>query len=219
MLVHPDCAPTNAAVYGIPEACDGVDTDCNPATTESSVCVSNADTDGDGVSPASGDCTDNNATVYPGASGLCDGLDTNCSGGAPSGESDTDGDGYAVCDGDCNNGNAAINPGAIESCDGLDSNCSGLGNETDSDGDGQMVCAGDCLDTDSSVNGLDQDGDGVSTCSSSYDCDDQDASIYPGAAGSATSRTPIRRLDVGEAALAPTPTTTTATDRRGRWRL
>ena len=36
------------------------------------------DRDRDGVSPAEGDCNDDNPMVYPGAPELCDGLDHDC---------------------------------------------------------------------------------------------------------------------------------------------
>ena len=38
------------------------------------------DSDGDGLSPAEGDCDDGNAEVYPGAEDLCDGIDQDCDG-------------------------------------------------------------------------------------------------------------------------------------------
>jgi hypothetical protein len=38
------------------------------------------DADGDGYTPADGDCDDNNANVYPGAVDVCDELDNDCDG-------------------------------------------------------------------------------------------------------------------------------------------
>ena len=151
------------------------------------------DLDGDGFMDACGDCDDSNASVYPGAPEVCDGLDNNCD-GIP--EGDADGDGIEVCAGDCDDGNAAIYPGAIELCDGIDSDCSGFA-EPDTDGDGVRLCSGDCDDNDSAVfpgapetcdgidsacNGgseLDADGDGFRACGG--DCNDNNSAVNPSA--------------------------------------
>ncbi len=58
------------------------------------------DEDGDGFSVADGDCDDNNASISPAASEVCDGEDTNCDGILPIEEADADYDGFRVCDGD-----------------------------------------------------------------------------------------------------------------------
>ena len=57
------------------------------------------DADGDG-SYADEDCDDNDPTVYPGATELCDGKDNDCD-GSLEGEGDTDGDGVYDCDDYC----------------------------------------------------------------------------------------------------------------------
>jgi hypothetical protein len=79
------------------------------------------------------------------------------------GPQDLDGDGYTQ-DVDCDETDADINPGATEQCDGIDNDCDGLVDDEDGlDCDGEHV---------------DNDGDGATTL---IDCDDEDASVYPGA--------------------------------------
>ncbi|MBN2797748.1 MAG: putative metal-binding motif-containing protein [Deltaproteobacteria bacterium] len=95
-----------------------------------------ADSDGDGFN-ALEDCDDADASVYPGAEELCNGVDDNCSGAvdeyatdASDWYLDSDGDGYgsarqvlASCGQpagyvanaeDCNDGDVAYHPGAAE---------------------------------------------------------------------------------------------------------
>src|SRR5258706_5184936 len=89
----------------------------------------NRDSDEDGLSPAQGDCNDNDATIYPGATELCDGKDHDCNGVADD-ICDDDKDGYAIKadgnlpGGDCNDQDPLVNPGAVDVVgDGVDNNC------------------------------------------------------------------------------------------------
>jgi hypothetical protein len=136
---------------------------------------------------------------------ICDGIDNNCNGetdeadgnDTPTWFKDTDGDGYGdaaeavnACDApeghvdnalDCDDNNNTINPDGEEVCDDADNNCN---DETDEEGA-----------TDATDWYQDKDGDGhgnagvsVSACNAavgyvalSDDCNDNDASAYPGA--------------------------------------
>jgi hypothetical protein len=64
------------------------------------------DNDGDGVGNCDGDCDDAEASVYPGASQVCDGLNNDCNdplwpGLDGTNERDDDGDALSECQGDC----------------------------------------------------------------------------------------------------------------------
>ena len=59
-----------------------------------------ADADGDGFSDAAcggDDCNDGDASVFPGATEICDGIDNNCDGQVDEGFVNTDGDSMADC--------------------------------------------------------------------------------------------------------------------------
>ena len=158
------------------------------------------DSDGDGFS-ACMDCADDDPSIWPGATELCDGQDTDCDGwpdADPAGEVDADGDGSLSC-ADCDDADPLVYPGRPEACDGLDNDCDPTTQEgLDSDGDGLSACAGDCNDLVSTVypgatelcDGLDGDcdgtlpadeedldGDGSVGC---LDCDDADPANLPG---------------------------------------
>ena len=91
---------------------------------------------------------------------------------------DEDGDGYDD-DVDCDDSDASIHPGAEEICDGVDQDCDDVIDENPSDGSAYYADAdGDGHgDPDSTVTAC-EEGDGA--VSSSDDCDDGDADVYPG---------------------------------------
>ena len=147
----------------------------------------------------SGDCNDANASIYPGATELIgDGIDQSCDGREVC-YVDADNDGYrlgstlnssdADCadngealasepTGDCNDSVASINPGATEivgdevdqTCDGIELCYTDADNDTYRSNAPQTSADVDCT------------GSGEARASDpSGDCNDADASIYPGA--------------------------------------
>jgi hypothetical protein len=152
-----------------------------------------------------GDCDDYNPYAWPGAPEWCgDGFDNDCSGieddnafDAGAWFPDTDGDGYGdgalptlacsapvgafVADGsDCDDADALTYPGADELCTGLDTDCDGLiddgaidATEWFSDGDGDTFGEPGLSVWACAAAGTDVSDD--------TDCDDADATIYPGA--------------------------------------
>ncbi len=176
--------PTNPSLYVTLDAIGG------PST---------ADEDGDGVSPADGDCDDRDGAIFPGAEEACDGEDSDCDGVIPTDEADSDGDGWRLCDADCDDDDRGVFPGAVEICDDKDTDCDGVTpDRADADADGYTLCDADCddaepaafpggvevcdgVDNDCSggADDLDADGDGASLCGAVPDCDDDDATAYP----------------------------------------
>ena len=173
------------------------DSDGNEATAMSIysvVTLLDYDGDGDGYSPNGGDCNDSNASIYPGAPELCDGLDNDCNEitAIDHGSEcyDDDGDGYCEVppcmnatsvERDCNDSAIAINPAASEVVNALDDNCDGRIDEGtvvyDDDGDGYCEtppcvnttrAQSDCNDSQFTVNPSQNEicGDGLDN-----DCD------------------------------------------------
>jgi len=151
------------------------------------------------------DCDDAHSDAWPGADEYCDGYDNDCEGDVDEDDAvdastwfqDADGDGYGdstvndvectapsgyIADGgDCDDADQAVNPAADEYCDGVDNDCDGTTDESDS------------LDVRTWYLDADSDGYGdqamesiacnppVSHVADATDCDDSDATIYPGA--------------------------------------
>ncbi|MBM4365891.1 MAG: putative metal-binding motif-containing protein [Deltaproteobacteria bacterium] len=180
--------------------CPGGGSDDSKDTEDSIDVVAQDDEDGDGYSVSEGDCDDNDATMNPGASEICDGLDNNCNGETDEGVlgayyQDVDGDGFGnagasttACEqpegyvsnpDDCDDAEAKAYPGNTEVCDGIDNDCNG----TVDDGVGTTYYA----DADK-----DSFGDPVSAtvyCEGdeptgyvldNTDCDDSTAAAFPG---------------------------------------
>ncbi len=143
------------------------------------------------------DCDDTDAATYPGADEYCDTEDRDCDGAvdedhavdASAWYTDADSDGYGdastediecyapsgtVADAsDCDDTDDTVHPTASELCDGQLNDCDGSGvpaDETDDDGDGVVECT------------LDAGGwDGDAAVTAGEDCDDAEATKYPGA--------------------------------------
>ncbi|MCB9791480.1 MAG: hypothetical protein H6741_02020 [Alphaproteobacteria bacterium] len=218
-----DCDDGDAAVNpAATEVCDTVDNDCDGDVDDddrsldtSTATTWYADSDGDGVGSSysaracevpsgyvatSGDCDDNEASAYPGATESCDEIDNDCDSSTDEGVTttfyaDADGDGYGaaaysrdecsapngyVADAtDCDDSDSSINPAGTEVCDQEDNDC-------DSSTD-EGVTSSFYLDLD--ADGYGDNATAVEGCAaptSAYiatgdDCDDSDAAYNPGA--------------------------------------
>ncbi len=214
-----DCDDTNASAYpGAAESCNSIDDDCDLEIDEDAVDGLSAfmDADGDGYGgdsitacelPADtvstdGDCDDDDDTINPDASEICDGVDQNCDGTIDEGVSgtnatyaDADGDGYgvgsasyecapspgrAVTNGDCDDSDADVSPIADETCNSVDDDCDGSTDE------GAVDATTYYLDIDGDTYG--SDSSSVTSCTvpagvafSGGDCDEGDDAVNPGA--------------------------------------
>jgi hypothetical protein len=207
------------------EICDSVDNDCNGLVDDGTGLLDwYVDSDGDGFgnpnsTPISSctsvsghsytetDCNDNDATINPNATEVCDDVDNDCDGtvdGSASSDAtawylDSDGDGYGAagstatnaCDQpsgyvsdatDCNDSAAAVNPGATELCNNVDDDCDGT-----TDGADATDITTWYTDSDGDTYGSDS-ATGVASCSqpsgsvaNAQDCNDSNAAISPAA--------------------------------------
>lgn len=174
-----------------------METSCQPAYLS---CIGITDADGDG-SAAGLDCNDHDASIYPNAPEVCDGVDNNCDGSVDEGleaiqYTDADGDGWGddatatlgnYCTqppntsfngGDCDDTDPTTYPGAPDDCassDGVDNDCNGT---VDDSGFSLWF-------RDADGDGYGSDVDHVFTClappgyvpGSLVDCDDTDPNI------------------------------------------
>ncbi len=125
-----DCDDTDPKSYPTAkDPTDGVDNDCDGLADDDAL---NADADGDGQTPAEGDCRDDNPNYYSGALDLADDyVDQDCS-GEDNYDVDRDGNAAPASGGtDCDDLRSTTHPGAAEICtDSLDNNCDGTVNES-----------------------------------------------------------------------------------------
>jgi hypothetical protein len=157
-----DCDDDDDATFpGAAETCDARDNDCDVQVDEDAQIAFTLDRDGDGfgdgapffacVAPEGyaaqdGDCDDTRDDVFPGATELCDGVDSDCDPSTadpitrtcyPDADGDSYGDGAvaipscaAACPPgqtedttDCDDADDDAFPGAPELCDGVDNDC------------------------------------------------------------------------------------------------
>ncbi|MBM4369385.1 MAG: hypothetical protein FJ102_24445, partial [Deltaproteobacteria bacterium] len=227
-----DCDDTDASINpgatevcdaaDVDEDCDGLVDDLDPDVSGGSTAVYD-DADGDGygddstavyaceVGPGQvtvgGDCNDADAAINPGATEVCDALDTDedCDGLADDADpsatgqdtyyDDADGDGFgdpavaeSSCDGsasmvanddDCDDSSALVNPLVSETVGNeVDDNCDGAEEcYVDADGDGYA-------DDSTTLASSDADCDDATEADASLpggDCDDGDSAYNPGA--------------------------------------
>ena len=223
-----DCNDSNPQVNpSAIESCNSIDDNCNGATDEEGAvgCRTyyyDADNDSYGTSTSkclcspsgnyratvSGDCNDNDATVYPGATERCDGKDNNCDGltdppgsqGCTTYYYDYDNDTYgtsvsdclcspsgyyrATRSGDCNDNDASINPGKTEVCgNGKDDDCDGATDENNQEN--AVNCTNYYYDSDGDTYGTSSyrcycSPNGYWRATRSGDCNDNDPNINPG---------------------------------------
>jgi uncharacterized protein (TIGR03382 family) len=194
-----DCDDSRATVNpGATERCNTRDDDCDGTVDEGDAADAptwylDADGDGYGLSGVStpscsapagysataGDCDDGDSAFHPGATELCtDTSDYNCDGSLS--YEDKDADGWVACE-ECDDTNGSINPAATELCNGTDDDCDGIVDEddaadapawyADADGDGH----GDATDATTACSAP------TGRVADATDCDDGDASAWPGA--------------------------------------
>lgn len=150
------------------------------------------------------DCNDEDATVYPTAAEICDGIDNDCDGAIEetvSAYEDKDSDtfgsstaaavffcesdevplGFSLNNTDCDDDDTGIYPGAPDVCDGADNDCNGA---VDDD-----VSLHSTYYADKDADTFGNNADSIVSCYPDStrkvlvggDCDDADENIYPGA--------------------------------------
>ena len=184
-----DCDDNNASVHpsqsedcttNIDDNCDGYFSDCDGADNDGDgYCGSPRGESCDSPSNLPGDCDDNDPARHPFAPITCMSVDNDCDGVTDEVDEDIDGDGFTgigACEGskdDCNDYLGSIYPGAMEQCNGLDDDCNGIVDDDPTEALNFFI-------------DLDEDNyPAKGSCNQPLemiDCDDEDASINPGAA-------------------------------------
>ncbi|MGR3310862.1 MAG: MopE-related protein [Candidatus Brocadiales bacterium] len=157
-----DCDDTNPAIHpGATELCNGVDDNCDNQIDEGCPTCTDNDEDGFFIESDCGgilvDCNDNDPTVNPLVTELCDnGIDDDC-------------DGLTDCnDTDCASDPACVTPQAETNCtDSVDDDGDGLTDCNDTDCASDPACVTPPTET-NCTNSVDDDGDGL------VDCNDPD---------------------------------------------
>ncbi|WP_035106775.1 MopE-related protein, partial [Algibacter luteus] len=149
-----DCNDTDAAINpgAIEIVGNGIDDDCNPATSDSS---SDIDADGDGYTSNEGDCNDSDSAVNPGVTEVpYNGVDDDCD--PLTLDDDLDGDGFDNAN-DCDDTDNTVNATTTYY---IDADGDGFGSTTS-----EELCAA------SAPTGYSDNN---------TDCNDTDAAIHPG---------------------------------------
>jgi hypothetical protein len=211
-----DCDDGDGAINpAAAEVCDGADNNCVGGVDEGLLLLYYQDLDEDGFGGAAvwvcaatpdlvdvaGDCNDNDDSINPDGTEICDVRDNDCDGAVDEGFAKTtwypdfDGDGYGnplspffTCitpaghvqnSGDCNDSSGAIRPGAQEVCDGIDNDCDAQVDE------GQTLYT---FYLDQDRDGFGDPGQGTQACmqpsghvDNSDDCRDDNRAIHPNA--------------------------------------
>jgi len=148
-----------------------------------------------------GDCNDADGRIHPYAVELCDRIDQNCSGVPDEGLPDTDLDGVCddldLCTGDdaggdddgdgfcadvdCHDGDDQVFPGAEERCNGVDDDCDTASDEAGAIGEQEWFPDADHDDFGDPSRGVIACDPGPDYVLVADDCNDTDATVYPGA--------------------------------------